>query len=153
MTANPRPPRLALVLLSQFVPEQEALIGDLLEEYERRRSRLWFWRQTLVAVVVGRSSRRSPARPLGLSKDPGAPAREELHLPINLSASPVRGVGGLGLVALAALVAIVRPEAWWFVAAAVAGGILLGVIKVVLTRRRFRADPDAFVAQRGLRFR
>ena len=153
MTAKPRPPRLALALLSRFVPEQEALIGDLLEEYELRRSRLWFWRQTLVALVVGRSSQRGPARPLGLSKDPGVPVREELHLPINLSASPVRGVGGLGLAALAVLVAIVRPQAWWFIVVAVAGGILLGVIRVVLTRRRFRADPDAFIAQHGMRFR
>jgi hypothetical protein len=41
-------------LLVAFVPERttEALCGDLIEEYQRGRSRAWFWRQVLVAVVA-----------------------------------------------------------------------------------------------------
>lgn len=42
-----RPPTLATWLLSRFV--DVSLMGDLLEEYRRGRSRWWYW-QTLVAV-------------------------------------------------------------------------------------------------------
>jgi hypothetical protein len=140
------------MLLTHFIPEQEALIGDLVEQYGRQPSRLWFWRQTLGALIVARSN-RNPSQPLRLSDDPPPLVRQELHVAINLGASPVRSVGGLGLVTLGVLVAIVRPEAWWFVLAAVLGGITIGIVKVVLTRRRFRADPDAYLTQHSTRFR
>jgi len=57
--------------------------------------------------------------------------------PVNLAASP-RGaaVGGLGLVALAVLVTLVVPQAWWLVALGALGGAILGVVLVVFSRRR-----------------
>ena len=153
MTTTPRPPRMAIALLTRWLPDHDALIGDLVEEFDRRRSRTWLWRQVLAAIITSRRQPRRPVRPLKLAEGSPLPMREDLHVPINLSASPLNSVGGLGIVALGALVAIVRPEAWWFVLVAVVGGIALGIIKVALTRRRFRADPDAFVAQHGMRFR
>jgi hypothetical protein len=46
-----RAPRLALLLL-QNAGCDETFIGDLLEEHAAGRSRLWFWRQTVLALVA-----------------------------------------------------------------------------------------------------
>lgn len=50
-----RPPVLAAWLLQRFgpLPETEAIAGDLLEHYQRGRSRLWYWREVLVAIFTG----------------------------------------------------------------------------------------------------
>src|SRR5262245_17761601 len=47
-------PVVAIWLLERLLSgsDGETLIGDLVEEYSQGRSSLWFWRQTLVAVVV-----------------------------------------------------------------------------------------------------
>jgi len=47
-----RPPSAATWLLHKF-GRNEALSGDLLEEYSLGRSDAWYWRQVLVAIVVG----------------------------------------------------------------------------------------------------
>lgn len=53
-----RPPRLAMSLLSRCLPEDDPLVGDLVEEFAQgQRRRSWFWRQTL--AVVGRRAPRS----------------------------------------------------------------------------------------------
>ena len=55
MTGN-TPPRLATWLLEHLVPSTsggQALAGDLQEECHRGRSRGWYWRQTLSALVYG----------------------------------------------------------------------------------------------------
>jgi hypothetical protein len=39
-------------LLELFVPANAALAGDLVEEYERRGSALWYWRQVLSAIAI-----------------------------------------------------------------------------------------------------
>jgi hypothetical protein len=44
------PPIIASWVLSCFVPENEGLIGDLIEEYRNGRSRLWYWKEVLIAV-------------------------------------------------------------------------------------------------------
>jgi len=44
------PPRFASWLLERFDVD-EALSGDLAEEYRRHHSGAWFWRQTAVAVL------------------------------------------------------------------------------------------------------
>ena len=56
-----QPPVLATWLLKRAARGNEALVGDLLEEYRRRRSTLWYWRQVLTTVVVGRSKVAAPA--------------------------------------------------------------------------------------------
>jgi hypothetical protein len=46
-----RPSRLALAVLDGLVPDNAPLKGDLLEEFEARRSQWWLWRQVVGAVV------------------------------------------------------------------------------------------------------
>ena len=52
-----RPSRLALALLDCFVADDEPLKGDLLEEFEARRSQWWLWRQVIGALVCARAQR------------------------------------------------------------------------------------------------
>jgi hypothetical protein len=48
-----QPPRFGLLLLNRFAPRQEALIGDLAEEYCSGRSIMWYWWQVITVVVIG----------------------------------------------------------------------------------------------------
>jgi hypothetical protein len=50
-----KPPRLAEWLLTHVAPGPmtEALAGDLAEEFARRQSPAWYWRQVLIAVASG----------------------------------------------------------------------------------------------------
>jgi hypothetical protein len=48
------PSRLALALFDRFIPGNEPLKGDLLEEFELRRSQWWVWRQVLGAIFCRR---------------------------------------------------------------------------------------------------
>lgn len=49
------PPTIATWMLEHLTPgrKKEALAGDLLEEFRRERPAAWYWRQVLVAIVVG----------------------------------------------------------------------------------------------------
>jgi hypothetical protein len=47
-----RPPRFAAFLVTRFA-DNEPLAGDLQEEYEAGRSRLWYWREAVIAAAVG----------------------------------------------------------------------------------------------------
>lgn len=47
-----RPPRLASFLLESLAPGNEALHGDLEEEFSRGRSAAWYWRQVLAAAAL-----------------------------------------------------------------------------------------------------
>jgi hypothetical protein len=138
-----RAPRLAVALLHRFVSE-EALVGDLLEEFEARHSQLWLWRQVLLAALIGLFRRTPEIRPLGLMEvDPilghlEPPVVRESHpKTVNLTGSP-RGaaVGGLGLVALGVLITVVAPQAWWFLLFGALGGVLLGIAMIVISRHR-----------------
>lgn len=55
------PPSLATKLLESLVPQRtsEALLGDLIEQYEAGRSRTWYWQQVILALVIsaGREAR------------------------------------------------------------------------------------------------
>jgi hypothetical protein len=48
------PPALATALLELLIPPRTAagLIGDLVEEYRKGRSRTWYWQQTIVAFMI-----------------------------------------------------------------------------------------------------
>lgn len=50
-----QPPAVATWLLQCAARGNEALVGDLLEEYRHGRSAAWYWRQVLTAVAVGTS--------------------------------------------------------------------------------------------------
>lgn len=53
-----RAPALATWLLehARFSTADGVIVGDLLEEFNRGRSAAWYWRQVLVAIVVGCAS-------------------------------------------------------------------------------------------------
>ena len=50
-----QPPRVATWLLKHFgcSPNNEAVLGDLVEQYRQRQSRIWFWKQVLIALASG----------------------------------------------------------------------------------------------------
>src|SRR5258708_2456849 len=50
-----QPPSLATWLLEHVVArgQNEALAGDLLEDYNGGRSAAWYWRQVFIAIMVG----------------------------------------------------------------------------------------------------
>lgn len=53
-----RPPIVASWLLAHLTNPDEGLVGDLIEEYQRRASRAWYsrawyWRQVAIAIAVG----------------------------------------------------------------------------------------------------
>lgn len=136
------PPRLALALLERFAPDSEPLAGDLVEEFERHPSTVWFWVQVLAALATGWGARTDEIRPLRLVDLQPADAlertrRSSLRFPsVNLSASPVAGVGGLGFVTLACLVTFVMPAAWWLLFASALAGCALGVVMIVVRDAR-----------------
>jgi hypothetical protein len=61
-----KPPIYATGLLLRLGPQDESFIGDLVEEYAAGRSRAWYWRQVLSAVVLAsvRQIGAHPARAL-----------------------------------------------------------------------------------------
>jgi hypothetical protein len=53
--SRPHPPVIATWILEHLTPgdSNEALVGDLLEEFKQGRSALWYWCQVLAAIAVG----------------------------------------------------------------------------------------------------
>jgi hypothetical protein len=141
MTPSPAP-RLALALLERLVPDSEPLAGDLLEEFERRQSVLWLWWQVLGASATALFARSVEIRPLRLVDVQPADALERSRRmslrfpPVNLTASPIAGVSGLGLVIFAGLVTMFAPAAWWLLVASALAGVLLGILIIA-----WRAGP------------
>jgi hypothetical protein len=141
-----QPPRLALALLERAVSDNPALAGDLIEEFERGRSRLWFWWQLLAVVATAPPREPDEIRPLRLVDLQPLDALERSRAmslrfrPVNLTGSVVHGVGGLGLVALALLVTLVAPGAWTLLLLSVLAGVALGLVRVALRRRRDRQN-------------
>lgn len=142
MTAK-TPPRLAVFLLHRFT-DNEPLAGDLLEEFSVRRSRIWFWRQVVAAIVVGWFRRPADVRPLRLVDERITPLTPRPSAPmprtINITASPIHGIGGAGILTLILVMTVMRPVAWSFIAIALAAGVLCGVARILFTRRRSRSE-------------
>lgn len=62
---------------------------------------------------------------------------------INISAIPVAGIGGLGMIFVAVVIAITVPLVRWVVlSGAVAGTLLGGALILIRRRRRARGGPD-----------
>jgi hypothetical protein len=109
MKSSP-PSRIALALIGRFVPDSDPLIGDLIEEFNRRPSNVRLWLQVLAALAAAWTNRDREIRPLKLMDEQPADAIERTRRfqmqfpPVNLTGSPIPGVGGLGLVALGLIV-------------------------------------------------
>ena len=135
---NRHAPRLALALLERLVPDSEPLAGDLVEEFEGRRSNAWFRVQVLAAIAAAYRVRTVEIRPLQLVDLQPADAVERSRRmslrfpPVNLSGSPVAGVGGLGLAILGCLMTGVMPTAWWLLLSSALAGGALGVVMIVV---------------------
>jgi hypothetical protein len=132
------PPRIALWLLNRILSAGDPLTGDLVEEFGRRGSRLWFWRQTAGAVLARRERNRLPIAPLGLADEPidGLSAVDRQVRTVNLTASPIYGIGGLGLVALATLISIMSPASWLVAVVILLSGLALGGVLAYVRSRR-----------------
>jgi len=113
-------PAIAIALLQLFCRD-EALVGDILEEYEVGRSRAWLWRQVAGTVIFN--------LPSGMVRRERR--ADKMRMPI----------GGLGFVTVVALITIVAPGAWWFVAMGAAGGVILAVVLVAVARQRVLHQP------------
>jgi hypothetical protein len=63
---------------------------------------------------------------------------------INMSGIPIAGVGGLGMVAVAIVMAYVLPEAWLFIAFGAIGGVALAIGLLMLRRYTgsHKSGPD-----------
>jgi hypothetical protein len=137
-----QPPRFAIALLEYFVSDGTLLAGDLIEDFESRQSRGWFWWQVLAAIAMASFNRADDIRPLRLVDLQPADALERSRRmnirfrPVNLTASPLPGVGGLGLLTLALLVTVVMPAAWLVMLASMLAGIALGIVMIAMQRRR-----------------
>ncbi|HVH56798.1 MAG TPA: hypothetical protein VM791_11105 [Vicinamibacterales bacterium] len=135
---TPPAPRLALTVLERFVPDNEALTGDLLEEFDARPSTVWFWVQVLAAIAAAWRTRGAEIRPLRLVDfQPADAAERTRHYglrfpPVNLS--PVAGMGGLGFMLLIGLMTRTMPAAWWLLLASALAGCVLGAVLIVLAR-------------------
>jgi hypothetical protein len=134
------PPKLALMLLERLIPDSDPLVGDLVEQFGQRPSPAWFWWQTVAALWTARSRPTDGIRPLRLVElQPSeaverSPARSRHFDLVNLTASPLRGVGGLGLVVFGVIVTLSAPAAWWVVLAAMCTGVGLGIVLIAIRR-------------------
>lgn len=139
-----RPPRLAVWLLETYVPDDEPLTGDLIEAFEAGQSRVWFWRQAVAGVLLGPRPTPGEVRPLRLVEgEPAGTASPVFERrAINLTASPIYGIGGLGLVTLAVMIAMASPQSLWIMLAIVVSGMLLGVLWALVRRRQRPGRPS-----------
>jgi hypothetical protein len=130
------PPALARILLDRLALDNEPLAGDILEEFRRRGSTLWLWRQLIAAFAM--HALYAPHPPVALNLTPVDPVVAEWLMAkrlyrrkkVNLTGSGVEGIGGLTLVILGFLMTTVIPAIWWFVVGGILSGVALGVVRV-----------------------
>ncbi|HEU4719782.1 MAG TPA: hypothetical protein VFS59_00350 [Gemmatimonadaceae bacterium] len=131
----------ALAWLERILPDDGPLVGDLLEEFERRQSYAWLWWQVLGAMATRAFGAPGDIRPLRLVDDQPVEAMVRTHRwrarcrPVNLSASPISDVGGIGLLLLTAHLSVTVPGAWVALLVAMIAGVGLGAVLVLLGSR------------------
>ena len=141
----------AIALLERFAPDRDALVGDLLEEFERRRSLRWLWSQVLAAAASALLDRSDEIRPLKLVDLQPVDAIERSRrlslqaMQVNVTPSPLHGVGAVTLAVVVGVLAEVASQLWWVVLASLVVGTSLGVLLI----RRHRSG---FSRQRSLVF-
>ena len=144
------PARAALLLLQQLAHRNEPLSGDLLEEFHRGRSALWLWVQILLGLGLGQFRHQVP---VALNLTPIDPIVAEWLMDralnrgpkrVNLSGSPVEGIGGLSLMILGFLMSTVVPAIWWFLLGGIAAGVALGLAIAYHRRSQLRVSAFQF---------
>jgi hypothetical protein len=65
---------------------------------------------------------------------------------INISKVPVSGIAGLGMVVMAAAVAVALPQLRWFAISALVGGVVIGLSLIAARNRRARQAATLGVA-------
>jgi Flp pilus assembly protein TadB len=137
---TPAPPRLALSLLRRYVPDDDPLVGDMLEVYADRPSRVWFWRQALAAVLRSLRKRDGEIRPLRLVEEQPLEAIErtlQVHRRFReVSPTPNPLPASLGLVILAGLITAVAPVLWALLFLSMIAALGLAWLLVRMHRRR-----------------
>lgn len=148
MTSPRVVPRLASALLRRVQPDNDPLVGDILEEFSHGRSRLWLWRQ-VVSAAAARWQQPAEIRPLHLVDERLTTLRTITQTlrpirsldAVNLSGSPIRGVGGLGITFLVVLSVMTQPGVAVLAAAGVLLGAGLGWLQIVRGRRTHWTEP------------
>jgi hypothetical protein len=143
---------LADTLIARLALDNEPLAGDLVEEFHRRRSRVWLWRQLIVALVM--QALYAPHPPVALNLTPVDPVVAEWLMSkrlykrktVNLTGTGIEGIGGLTMVMLGVMMSMVVPAIWWFVVGGIGAGIALGALKV---RARSIADLNTEARRHG----
>ena len=93
--------------------EHESVTGDLLEQYQRGRGRLWYWRQVL-AIVFGALRGRAVRRPL-----------------LRTNQSLIARGFAVGIV-LAVLSAAALSDIWAILIVGILGGVFAGILTFLL---------------------
>lgn len=138
------PPRLGVAILNRLADRNEALAGDLLEGFQLKQSRVWFWREFAGAILTGGFRKSILIRPIKLVEFPSLhPPKEDfaasrLRLQtLGLSASPVSGVSGFSIVMVIWLITALQPVLWALLSVGAICGIAIGIYRV----RRARLHP------------
>ena len=134
--------RLALAILNRLADRNQPLAGDLLEQFRMGRSAIWLWAQLVLAIAVG--SFRQTRTPVALNLTPTDPIVAEwlidrklgMKKKVNLTGTPIEGVGGISAVILGFLLSTVVPDVWWFVVGGIVCGAILGAAMVIARRKR-----------------
>lgn len=135
-------PRFGVAILNRLADRNEALAGDLLEGFQLKQSRVWFWKELIGAILNG-SFRRSPlVRPIQLVEFPSIEiplenfeATRQKLMTRGLSASPVNGVSGWTLVMVIWLITAVNPLLWVLLSMGLLAGVGIGVYRVQRRKR------------------
>jgi hypothetical protein len=149
MTQIP-PPRIGAAILARLAERNEPLAGDILEGYQVKQSRFWFYRELAGAILSGSFAKSSEVRPIKLVEFPSLPplhedwAAKRLRLQtLGLSASPVSGVSGWTIVALIWLITAVQPVLWVMLSIGLLMGLTIGLARVAYRRRHpTGSDPN-----------
>ena len=144
-------PTFAIAVLERFVPDSDALAGDLLEEFDRRRSLTWLWSQVLSAAATAYLHRSDEIRPLKLVDLQPVDAVERSRrltlqaMQATVTPSPLRGVGAVTLAVVVVVLVEVASLLWWVVLASIVAGTMLGVLLIRRHRSGFsRQQPLVF---------
>jgi len=88
------PPRLAVWLLTRSGADA-ALIGDLQEIFESRPSRTWYWRQAIVALLVGERRRLRRHTPRAIRMAVTIPAAIVIAIYATACGGPAQDISGI----------------------------------------------------------